>query len=57
MSPLSSHKMGAAAAGAMDANAFNAALRSGHGGVFLPDVSTLTYQGDNMAASIASFSV
>jgi len=37
--------MGAAAAGAMDANAFNAALRSGHRGVFLPDVSTLTYQG------------
>lgn len=37
--------MGGAAAGAMDANAFNAAVRSAHNGVFLPEVSTLTYQG------------
>lgn len=37
--------MGGAAAGAMDANAFNAAVRSAHDGVFLPEVSTLTYQG------------
>ena len=37
--------MGGAAAGAMDANAFNAAVRSAHHGVFLPEVSTLTYQG------------
>lgn len=38
--------MGGAAAGAMDANAFNAAVRSAHDGVFLPEVSTLTYQGN-----------
>ena len=37
---------GGAAAGAMDANAFNAAVRSAHDGVFLPEVSTLTYQGN-----------
>lgn len=38
--------MGGAAAGAMDANAFNAAVRSD--GSPLPELSTLTYQGEQI---------